>query len=194
MKIKPITNESELKQAIELDKKTYKDETLMGSLEKCKKWLGACPDMYISIYDNEKMVGYINFVPLTPKCFKKFKNGEMSDYEIDASDILPYHKGENLCLLMSIVVDKKYQNGETIKILTNALFVKRFVVAALVQEMPFGGAQVFGPLLFQMDERPLAAAEAEMLDAGHLQVTVGVHQASLWQVTPAGRSASTVTR
>ena len=75
-----------------------------------------------------------------------------------------------------------------------ALFVKRFVVAALVQEMPFGGAQVFGPLLFQMDERPLAAAEAEMLDAGHLQITVGVHQASLWQVTPAGRSVSTVTR
>lgn len=124
MKIKPITNESELKQAIELDKKTYKDETLMGSLERCKQWLGACPDMYIAIYDNEEMAGYINFVPLTPACFEKFKNGEMSDYEIEASDILPYHKGENLCLLMSIVVDKKYQNGETIKILTNALFDK----------------------------------------------------------------------
>ena len=124
MIIKPITNEYELKQAIELDKKAYKDETLMGSLERCKQWLDACPDMYISIYDNEKMVGYINFVPLTPACFEKFKNGEMSDDEIQDSDILPYHKGENLCLLMSIVVDEKYQNGETINLLTNALFDK----------------------------------------------------------------------
>ncbi len=124
MIIKPITNEYELKQAIELDKKAYKDETLMGSLERCKQWLDACPDMYISIYDNEKMVGYINFVPLTPACFEKFKNGEMSDDEIQGSDILPYHKGKNLCLLMSIVVDEKYQNGETINLLTNALFDK----------------------------------------------------------------------
>ena len=124
MIIRPITNENELKKAIKLDQKAYKDETLMGSLERCKQWLDVCPDMYIVIYDNEEMVGYINFVPLTPACFEKFKNGEMSDDEIEASDILPYHKGENLCLLMSIVVDKKYQNGETIKLLTNALFDK----------------------------------------------------------------------
>ena len=71
--------------------------------------------------------------------------------------------------------------------------MKGFVVAALMQKVPFGGAQVFRPLLFQMEKGPLAAAEAEMLDAGHQQVAVGVHQASLWQVTPAGRSASTVT-
>ena len=60
-------------------------------------------------------------------------------------------------------------------------------------KMPFGSAQVFGPLLFQMDERPLTPAKAEMLDAGHLQETVRAHQVSLWQVTPAGRSVSTVT-
>ena len=60
--------------------------------------------------------------------------------------------------------------------------MKNFVMAALMQKVPFSGAQVFRPLLFQMDKGPLAAAEAEMLDAGHLQITVGVHQVSLWQV------------
>ena len=69
----------------------------------------------------KKMVGYINFVPLTAKCFEKFKNGKMCDSQINARDILPFRKGENFCLLMSIVIRKEYQNTKAIILLTQAL-------------------------------------------------------------------------
>ena len=74
-----------------------------------------------------------------------------------------------------------------------ALFTKRIIMAAFVQQMTFDRAQVFGPLLLQMDQRPLPPAEAEMLDARHHQVIVSVHQANLSQVTPSGRLSSTQT-
>lgn len=68
------------------------------------------------------------------------------------------------------------------------------IVAAAVFQPPLCGAEVFGPLLFQMDERSLTAAEAKMLDAGHLQVIIGgVHQDILSQVMPSGRSSETET-
>ena len=67
------------------------------------------------------------------------------------------------------------------------------VVAALMQQMPLGGPKVFGPLLLQVDQSPLTPAEGKVLNAGYHQITVGVHQASLSQVTPAGIWLSTVT-
>lgn len=121
MKLKTFLNETELQQAIELDRQAYSNKDLVGSLEKCKQWLQVCPDMYIALYENKKMVGYINFVPLTAKCFDKFKNGKMCDNQINARDILPFRKGENFCLLMSIVIRKEYQNTKAIILLTQAL-------------------------------------------------------------------------
>ena len=69
------------------------------------------------------------------------------------------------------------------------------IVAAAVFQPSLGGAAVFAPLLFQMDESPLPPTEAEMLDAGHQQVIVRVvHQQNLLQVTPSGSSSATVTQ
>lgn len=124
MELRPILYDDELKKAIALDKQAYASESFIGNFEKCKKWLSVCPDIYISLYDNKEMVGYINFLPLTPKCFTKYKNGEMTDSQIEISDISPYHKGENLCLFMSIVIDKKYQDGKAVILLTQALLDK----------------------------------------------------------------------
>jgi len=39
----------------------------------------------------------------------------------------------------------------------------------------FGGALVFGPLLFQVRKCPLAAAECKVLDARHLQIVISIH-------------------
>ena len=68
------------------------------------------------------------------------------------------------------------------------------VVAAGVVQLPFGGAQIFRPLLLQVNQCPLTAAEGKVLDAGHQQVVVRrVHQLNLSQVTPSGRVSATVT-
>lgn len=67
-------------------------------------------------------------------------------------------------------------------------------MAAGVVELAFDGAAVLRPLLLQMDERPLAAAEAKVLDARQGQpVVCAAHQDSLSQVTPSGRVSATVT-
>ena len=70
----------------------------------------------------------------------------------------------------------------------------RGVMAAGMFQPPLRSAKVLRPLLFEVDERPLTAAEAKMLDAGHQQVIVrGGHQDILSQLTPSGRVSDTVT-
>lgn len=60
-----------------------------------------------------------------------------------------------------------------------------------VKEIAVHGAQVFPPLVFDVDQRPLTAAEGKMLKTGKLEeVVFCVHQLNRWQVTPAGREAS----
>ena len=61
-----------------------------------------------------------------------------------------------------------------------------------VEQAALHGAQILLPLLLQVDQRPLAAAEGKVLDAGELEevlLTAGGHPMRL-QVTPAGRAAS----
>ena len=70
------------------------------------------------------------------------------------------------------------------------------VVGPSVEQVPLHRAQVFRPLVFHMDQRPLPPAEGKVLQSGKLEeVLVPVHGHPIRvQVTPAGRaSSSTVT-
>ena len=69
MKLKTILNETELQQAIELDRQAYSNKDLVGSLEKCKQWLQVCPDMYITLYENKKNGGLHKLCPFDSKMF-----------------------------------------------------------------------------------------------------------------------------
>ena len=54
--------------------------------------------------------------------------------------------------------------------------------------------QIFRPLLFDMNERPLPPAETEVLQSGNHQALIRrIHYDLLSQRTPSGRSASTQT-
>ena len=46
-----------------------------------------------------------------------------------------------------------------------ALFVRIWIMSALMQHFAFGGQAVFSPLLFNVDERPLPRTEAKVLNA-----------------------------
>lgn len=60
-----------------------------------------------------------------------------------------------------------------------------------VEKVPLHRPQVFPPLLLNVDEGPLAAAECKVLQAGQLEeVLLGIGHPMRWQVTPAGRAAS----
>ena len=51
-------------------------------------------------------------------------------------------------------------------------------MGTLMEKLSHKNAQIFLPLLFQMDERPLAAAELEVLQTGELKeiILIKVHQ------------------
>ena len=72
---------------------------------------------------------------------------------------------------------------------------KSTVVGVFVEDRPVGGAGIFRPLILNMDERPLAAAELEVLQTGELkEIILGIDHPIRVQVTPSGSfSSSTVT-
>lgn len=65
------------------------------------------------------------------------------------------------------------------------------VMRPLMEQIPFYGAQIFLPLLFQMDKSPLPAAESKMLKAGEREeVFLTVGHPIRRQATPEGRADS----
>ena len=64
-------------------------------------------------------------------------------------------------------------------------------MGVFVENRPVGGAEILRPLVLNVNEGPLPAAELEMLQTGELEeVLLGVDYPSTLQVTPAGRLAS----
>lgn len=123
MIVKNIETIQEIQDAINLDKNSFTDDEV-GILDTCIKWLNACQDLYTAIFNGNELVGYINFMPLKKEVFENYKQGKMIDNDLKDSDILPFHKGDNYCLLTSIVIKQSYRNTNAIKILTQALFKK----------------------------------------------------------------------
>ena len=68
---------------------------------------------------------------------------------------------------------------------------RSFFVGAGVLELALGGAEVFRPLLFHMDESPLSAAKAKVLDPGHREILIRIcHGQSISvQVIPWGSAS-----
>ncbi len=74
-------------------------------------------------------------------------------------------------------------------------FTEITVVGVFVENGPVGGAKILRPLVFNVDEGPLAAAELEVLQAGELEeILLGIGHPIRVQVTPLGSwSSATVT-
>ena len=65
------------------------------------------------------------------------------------------------------------------------------VVCPLVQQLSLYRPQIFLPLLFHMNQRPLPAAEGKVLQAGeHQQLVVSIAHTNRKHSTPWGREAS----
>ena len=112
--------ENDLRQMIMLDNRAYKKQEDRGILEKCLAWKRACPDLYTALKHNGTVVGYINFLPVTKKCYEKFRNGKLKDFEIAERDVLPFKKGDNYCIFVSIVIAEKFRNTKGIHLLMMA--------------------------------------------------------------------------
>ena len=72
-----------------------------------------------------------------------------------------------------------------------AAFAEGGVVRAGVHRLPVRGAEIFRPLVLDMDQRPLPAAELEVLEPGELEkVLLGPNHPIRLSVTPSGSAAS----
>ena len=61
----------------------------------------------------------------------------------------------------------------------------------MMEDLSFGGMPIVGPLPFNMNERPLSAAEGKMLNARHHEEIVFIH-IFLITLTPSGIMRSSI--
>ena len=100
-----------IKEMIELDKLVFKGDDI-GAFNKCKEWVGINPDIYTVLMADNKVIGYINFMPITDTAYNKVKQGELKDYELSIDDIVEFRRHQPLkCLFTSIVIHPKFQTG-----------------------------------------------------------------------------------
>lgn len=110
-------NDTLIKEMIELDKLVFKGDDI-GDEDKCKEWVGINPDIYTVLMADNKVIGYINFMPITDESYNKIKEGKLKDYELNTDDIISFSNCKPLkCLFTSIVVHPDHQKGLALKTL-----------------------------------------------------------------------------
>ncbi|MBO4569751.1 MAG: hypothetical protein J5689_00840 [Clostridia bacterium] len=115
--------DSDILEMIELDKCCYVGNDV-GDFKKCVAWRNICPEIYTAIKIDGKIVGDINFMPITKTCYNQIRLGKKKDYEIDISDVLNFQKGDNYCLFMSIVISKDFRSTKALGYLLDGLKLK----------------------------------------------------------------------
>ncbi len=100
-----------IKEMIKLDKLVFKSDDV-GDEVKCKEWVKINPDIYTVLMLDNKVVGYINFMPITDNAYQRVLQGKLKDYELSSNDIIAYSTNKSLkCLFTSIVVHPDHQTG-----------------------------------------------------------------------------------
>lgn len=109
---------------ITLDK-TFFSSYDVGTLEKCREWLSANKDIYTILLCNEKVIGYINFIPISNDFYQDFKHEIKKDFDLSKNDIMSFSPTNiTNCLFTSIVIDKQHQNALVLKLLWEG-FIKK---------------------------------------------------------------------
>lgn len=109
--IETRVNDTLIKEMIELDKLVFKGDDI-GAFDKCKEWVKRNPDIYTVLMQDDKVIGYINFMPITDESYNKIKEGKLKDYELNNDDIISFSNCKPLkCLFTSIVIHPDHQKG-----------------------------------------------------------------------------------
>jgi hypothetical protein len=118
-----ITPEN-LKDMIMLDSRSYTPNE-RGELELCLSWYHKNPDIYTVLLDGDKVIGYINFLPVKPEVYEKMKAGKMTDKKLSANDIEKFEPNKNhCCLFMSVVLDENYRLSKALLVLMEGFYKK----------------------------------------------------------------------
>ena len=101
--------ESDIIEMIALDSDCYFGDDV-GVFQNCNDWVKKCPSIYTILKHDNKVIGYINFMPVTKTCYDQIRSGQKKDYEVNSSEVLNFKKGDNYCFFMSIVIDKNFKS------------------------------------------------------------------------------------
>lgn len=129
-KIRIITGKEvtikDIKEAIKLDAITYDDIYHVDSIQ-CEEWFKVNPDIYVMAKDlkNNKIIAYVNIMPVTEECYELIKEGHFIDSGITADMVLSYDMPCPYSIYFSsIVIHPDYQNTEVFMELFNAIIDK----------------------------------------------------------------------
>ncbi len=112
-----------IEDVFEIDKYTYSPE-LCGLKENLYNRYNRCPDSFLLLYDNEDLIGYINFFPVGDALFAQLN--DITNYKLRDDDILPEELNDwqkdkpNNIFIISIVILPKYRGSEAIIRLGNS--------------------------------------------------------------------------
>ena len=122
--IETRVNDAIIKEMIELDKLVFSAEDI-GTFDECKEWIEINQDIYTVLKFDNKVIGYINFMPITDKAYQAIKQGTLKDYQLKSNQIVKFTKNIPMkCLFTSIVIHPKFQTGLAITILWKAFLNK----------------------------------------------------------------------
>lgn len=99
--------ERDIFQAIELDSLGYEEDNYVGIEEQCLKWARTNPFIYFMVKDltTNRIIGYINAMPLERDFYDELKKDTMDDINIPANKILRYGiSGQYSIYFASIVI------------------------------------------------------------------------------------------
>lgn len=107
--------EKDIDDAIELDSDGYDgEESYIGIKETCYNWYKKNPFIYFMVRDlqTQKIVGYINAMPITDELYETLKKDKIDDINIPYKDILRYNvSGQYNLYFTSIVVKSTLRNS-----------------------------------------------------------------------------------
>jgi len=113
-----------IKEMIEIDKLFFKGDDI-AEFNRCKEWVRCNPDIYTMLMQDDKVIGYINFMPITENAHQMVLQGKLKDYQLASEHIVQFQSNKPLkCYLTAIAIREEYQDTEAIIELWNGLLNK----------------------------------------------------------------------
>lgn len=128
--IEQHVTEQLVQQAVLLDQQVYSDR-YRGIPDHCINWFKKNPECYIMLMDsspiNQRLVGYINALPLEDEYIHSIEGGSIIDTELPIQSIRVYDSpGLYKIYVSSIVICNEFLDGEAISLLCTAFQTKLF--------------------------------------------------------------------
>lgn len=110
-----------INQIKDLDSLFFKDEYVWDQDYQLQIFHKNKKSMIMVTYDNN-LIGYLNYLVITKEKYDQIINSDVSIDNFNLDEITRFHKKQkNYVTINSIVINKKYQDGYTIKLLTRRL-------------------------------------------------------------------------